>query len=124
MKRHSFWSRRGKRGLLAALFAVGMTAGAWGQGAALPEGKGKDVVEKACTVCHGTSLFTGNRLSKSDWEYIVNDMIDRGALITKDEVPIIVEYLTEHFGPDKPAAGTGGAGSAGTAVAAVAPGSK
>jgi len=96
------------RGLfVAALFAaigVGMPAGAWGQAAALPEGKGKDVVEKACTVCHGTSHFTGSRLSKSDWEYVVSDMIDRGALITEDERKIIVEYLAEHFGPDKPAA--------------------
>jgi hypothetical protein len=85
------------RALIGAIFVIGIAAGAWGQ--ELPEGKGKDVVEKACTVCHGTSQFTSSRLSKSDWEYVVNDMIDRGALITKDEAVIIVEYLTEHFGP-------------------------
>jgi hypothetical protein len=28
-------------------------------------------------------------------------MIDRGALIKSDEAKIIVDYLTEHFGPEE-----------------------
>ena len=76
-----------------------MTAPAWGQ--ELPEGTGKEVVEQQCTVCHGTANFTASRLSKADWEYVVNDMIDRGALITADEAKIIVDYLTEQFGPEE-----------------------
>jgi virginiamycin B lyase len=122
-----YWKSTGCRGLFVAALMAGLAAGALGQ--ALPEGKGKEVVEAACTTCHGTSLFTGNRFSKSDWEYVVNDMIDRGALITADEVPIIVDYLTEHFGPEeKPASesttGKSNVNKAGTErpVAALGPG--
>jgi len=67
----------------------------------LPEGTGKEVVEAQCTVCHGTSNFTSSRFSRQDWEFVVNDMIDRGALITGEEAKIIVDYLTEHFGPEE-----------------------
>ena len=101
MKRDLCAKSKGWRGLLVAALAtgmMGMAVGVRGQ-SSLPEGKGKDVVERACTVCHGTSNFTGSRLSKSDWEYVVNDMVDRGALITDAEKEIIIEYLVEHFGP-------------------------
>ena len=109
MKRYLCAKSKGCGGLFVAALMVGMATGAWSQGA-LPEGTGKDVVEIACTACHGTSLFTGSRFSKSDWEYVVNDMIDRGALITADEVPIIVDYLTEHFGPEEKPAGESSTG--------------
>ena len=89
--RHGAWC-----GLLGMVLVLGMAGSARGQ--ALPEGKGKDVVEAACTACHGTSNFTGSRLSKQDWGFVVSDMIDRGALITAEEKKIIVDYLTEHFG--------------------------
>lgn len=86
-------------GVLGLVLVLGTAGQARSQ--ELPEGKGKDVVEERCTVCHGTSNFTESRYSKQDWEYVVNDMIDRGALITDEESEIIVDYLTEHFGPEE-----------------------
>ena len=85
------------RWLFVGVLMVGTAGGAWGQ--ALPEGKGKEVVEEHCTVCHGTANFTSSRFSRQDWEFVVNDMIDRGALINEDDARIIVDYLTEQFGP-------------------------
>ena len=99
MEQSSCAKSEGWCGWFALALILGMASGGWSQ--SLPEGKGKEVVEAACTVCHGTSSFTGSRFSKSDWEYVVNDMIDRGALIIAEEVPIIVDYLTEHFGPEE-----------------------
>ena len=123
-----YWKSKGWCGWFALALILGMASGGWSQ--SLSEGKGKDVVEIACTVCHGTSLFTGSRFSKSDWEYVVNDMIDRGALITADEVPIIVDYLTEHFGPEEKPAGESSTGKSNVnkagaerPVAALGPGS-
>ena len=85
------------RWVLGCVLMMGTAGGAWGQ--ALPEGKGKDVVEEHCTVCHGTANFTSSRFSRQDWEFVVNDMIDRGAQINEDDAKIIVDYLTEQFGP-------------------------
>jgi virginiamycin B lyase len=90
------------------VLVLGLAGSAWGQ--ALPEGKGKDVVEAACTACHGTSNFTGSRFSRKDWEFVVSDMIDRGALITPEEKAIIVDYLVEHFGPEERPKGESTAG--------------
>jgi hypothetical protein len=86
-------------GALGLVLVLGMAGRAWSQD--LPEGKGKEVVEQQCTVCHGTSNFTSSRFSRQDWEYVVNEMIDRGALISDEDKTIIVNYLTEHFGPEE-----------------------
>jgi hypothetical protein len=99
MKEYPSIKRNGWCGLLGLVLVLGMAGPAFGQ--ELPDGTGKEVVEQQCTVCHGTSNFTSSRLSKADWEYVVNDMIDRGALIKSDEAKIIVDYLTEHFGPEE-----------------------
>ena len=96
MKRYLSAGRKAWFGLLGMVLVLGMAEKAWSQ--ALPEGKGKEVVEAACTECHGTSSFTSSRFSKPDWEFVVNDMIDRGALITAEEKEIIVDYLTEQLG--------------------------
>ena len=108
----SLSSGRAWRWLLGLVLMMGTAGGAWGQ--ALPEGKGKEVVEEHCTVCHGTANFTGSRFSRQDWEFVVNDMIDRGALIDEDDAKIIVDYLTEQFGPVEKSKGeaksTGGYG--------------
>ncbi len=97
-------------GLLGVVLIGGMAGRAWSQ-AALPGGEGKEVVEIACTACHGLAHFTGSRFSKEDWEYVVNDMIDRGALITDQEVTVIVDYLTEHFGPEEQSEGEAATGN-------------
>lgn len=99
MKEYPFAGRGAWCGLFGMVLVLGMAGKAWGQ--ALPDGKGKEVVEEHCTVCHGTSNFTGSRFSKQDWEFVVNDMIDRGALINDEEAKIIVDYLAEHFGPQE-----------------------
>lgn len=94
-------ARRGAwLGLLGVILMGGMAGEAWSQ-AELPDGEGKEVVETACTACHGLAHFTGSRFSREDWEYVVNDMIGWGALITDQEVTVIVDYLTEHFGPEE-----------------------
>ena len=96
-------------GALGMVLVLGMAGQAWGQ--ALPEGKGKEVVEEQCTVCHGTSNFTSARFNRKDWEYVVNDMIDRGAFINDEEKKIIVDYLTEHFGLEEKPKGESTAGN-------------
>ena len=67
----------------------------------LPDGKGKELVERECTKCHGLEGITGARNSKDRWSSIVDDMVSRGASGTDQEIEQIIDYLSTHFAPAK-----------------------
>ncbi|HEV3198801.1 MAG TPA: helix-hairpin-helix domain-containing protein [Bryobacteraceae bacterium] len=64
----------------------------------LPAGKGKELVEQACGACHGLEVIPPQRATRKGWSSIVDNMIERGATATPDEVNAIVEYLAKNFG--------------------------
>jgi competence ComEA-like helix-hairpin-helix protein len=65
----------------------------------LPEGTGKDVTARLCSVeCHGLEKVVAERHSKSQWMDSLNNMRDQGAKGTDDEFKAIAAYLTMHFG--------------------------
>jgi competence protein ComEA len=64
----------------------------------LPDGEGKKVVQKLCLDCHGPENFTAKKLTKKEWEKVINDMIQSGASGTDEEFDIVVKYLTKNFG--------------------------
>ena len=66
----------------------------------LPAGAGKEVVARVCSECHGTDNIRKKRLSEDDWGTTVSQMVDEGAQVSGDDVMVIVEYLTQNFGPD------------------------
>lgn len=58
----------------------------------LPEGKGKDLVETRCTLCHDLDdLVNRVDFSRADWQDKVNLMVAYGAPLSKDEVPVVVD---------------------------------
>jgi len=69
-----------------------------GQQAGLPDGEAKPIVERSCTACHGLELITTVRLSKEMWRDIVLEMVARGADLREKEIPVVTDYLAEHFG--------------------------
>ena len=71
----------------------------------LPEGKGKELVESRCTLCHGLDELVGRvNLNREDWQDRVNQMVAYGAPLSKDEIAEVTDYLARNFaGPGKPA---------------------
>ncbi|HYM17393.1 MAG TPA: hypothetical protein VEU06_02415 [Micropepsaceae bacterium] len=68
----------------------------------LPDGNGKDMVQTICTACHDLSPITDSvGFSRADWETVVKSMIDMGADIKAEQVPVIANYLAANF-PPKP----------------------
>lgn len=59
---------------------------------------GAKLVRAKCLLCHEASHITRARLSLSEWEDTVQLMIRRGAPITPDELPAILDYLATHYG--------------------------
>ena len=67
----------------------------------LPDGNGKDVVERICSGCHDLSPITDAGFSRQDWETVVKSMIDMGATISPEQAAVITNYLAANF-PVKP----------------------
>ena len=68
----------------------------------LPEGAGKPTVQKVCGTCHGAELVIGRQESREGWGAIVEDMIQRGATGTDDELYEVVDYLATNFSKSSP----------------------
>ncbi len=101
-KRTDLWKWRG--GPLGLVLWLGFVSPAASQ-TQLPEGKGKDLVESACTQCHGLGYIVNSKLPREDWERIVHDMVSRGAPLLEEEIEVVVDYLTQHFGKDETSGG-------------------
>jgi competence protein ComEA len=65
----------------------------------LPAGKGKDLLEKVCTVCHDLDRVASNFTTKQSWEDTINEMVSLGADGTKDELQTVLNYVAKYFGP-------------------------
>jgi competence ComEA-like helix-hairpin-helix protein len=64
----------------------------------LPEGKGKDVIQKMCQQCHSLEQATGSKRTKKSWQNVVDDMVTRGAEGSDSDVTVAVSYLSQNFG--------------------------
>jgi competence protein ComEA len=66
----------------------------------LPEGDGKDLVQKVCASCHSVGLITTHHQGRNEWTTTVQRMAEHGASATDEQFNTIVNYLTNNFGPD------------------------
>jgi mono/diheme cytochrome c family protein len=67
--------------------------------AQLPDGAGRDVVERACGTCHPATMVLGRNLSRSEWNAEVAKMVQQGAKLTDAEYTQAVDYLARTFPP-------------------------
>ncbi|MBV8911929.1 MAG: hypothetical protein JOZ05_02680, partial [Acetobacteraceae bacterium] len=67
----------------------------------LPEGSGKEVVQKACLGCHEVARIVASGYNRQDWDNVVHMMQNTGAPVPADQVATVVDYLAMNF-PEKP----------------------
>jgi virginiamycin B lyase len=82
------------------IVSTGLVSQAHGQ--KLPDGKGKEVVEAACDGCHGLDQLLGRAWSEEKWRAVVKSMVDKGAVLSDDELKTVIAYLAANF-PEAPA---------------------
>jgi competence ComEA-like helix-hairpin-helix protein len=63
----------------------------------LPEGKGKEIILRACTGCHKAEAFLEYRHTKDEYAAIVVRMGQRGAPADREELETVAAYLTKNF---------------------------
>ena len=65
----------------------------------LPDGPGKAFAQQSCgKQCHAIEIVTSHRLSRPEWKTMVDAMVARGATGTEEDLKLVVDYLSTHFG--------------------------
>ncbi len=92
------------RNKLLLLHALWICPGVlFAQSVKLPDGPGKETTQKVCGSCHAAEMVIGRQETRESWGAIVEDMIQRGATGTDDELYQVVDYLSANFSPSSPA---------------------
>jgi competence ComEA-like helix-hairpin-helix protein len=81
----------------ALLIATGGLLSSRTQAADLPDGRGKELILRACIGCHKAEEIAVYRFTKDEYQTIVYRMGDRGAQATRAELDVIAAYLFENF---------------------------
>ena len=100
--RSSTFQVSGAVGLIMATAVALAAAGQESQvsrpsGEGLPDGPGKDVTVRACGTCHEGRRAASVRLTRDGWAAVIEDMQKRGATVSDQEFPIVLDYLATHF---------------------------
>lgn len=88
--------------LLLLAYATAQTTASKSGAETLPDGPGKEVVQRNCLSCHNVHIITSKRGNEDAWADIVSQMIGRGANISDDDAETVVEYMVAHYGPSAP----------------------
>jgi mono/diheme cytochrome c family protein len=80
---------------------------------ALPDAPGKATYLRACGTCHAAEMVLGRALNRDQWSTVVADMITKGAKISEDDFPVVLDYLAQNFPPGSPSASGRGGGRGG-----------
>jgi quinoprotein glucose dehydrogenase len=65
----------------------------------LPPGEGRDVTLRVCTQCHSVANFAQKRLTKDQWDAILDDMVSKGMSASDDDLGTVEKYLTTYLAP-------------------------
>jgi mono/diheme cytochrome c family protein len=66
----------------------------------VPEGAGKQILLNTCTMCHNLNRIKNGRRSPEEWEETLLAMLNEGAPVSDEQLPVIHAYLSRHFGID------------------------
>jgi cytochrome c5 len=84
--------------LTAAFAALALVCAA--SGSAQEADPGERIMNASCqTSCHSVRVIQTQAMDADAWTKSVGTMVDKGAKISKDDIPTLVRYLAEHYGP-------------------------
>lgn len=68
----------------------------------MPDDAGRAVIWQKCQLCHDLQRTLAFVRPKEQWQHVVESMMRRGTPLTAEEIPVVVNYLAKHYGPDSP----------------------
>jgi len=91
----SWVSRKSAIWITATLFSAMVAFSAGQQEMA----KGEVILNNACVACHDMRPIQTQAMDLEGWTKLVESMIEKGAQVKKDDIPVLANYLTEEHGP-------------------------
>jgi mono/diheme cytochrome c family protein len=64
----------------------------------VPEGPGRPILLNICTQCHNLQRIKNGKRSPEEWEETLLAMLNEGAPVNDEQLPVIHAYLSRHFG--------------------------
>ena len=66
--------------------------------------KGAGATHAYCTVCHSERIVAQQGLTREDWLETLEYMVDEHGMapIEESDLELVVDYLSTHYGPDRP----------------------
>jgi len=92
------------KGLLALVLLIGLPLAAPAidaaadQDAPKPE-RGEQIMNAACATCHDLRPIETQALDEAGWTKEVKSMIEQGAEVKSNDVPVLIDYLARFHGP-------------------------
>src|SRR2546425_4731677 len=86
---------RSSADVIPALLTLAFFAGsAWAQ---LPEGPGKEEIQRVCKQCHELERSFSVRQDEEGWRRTLDKMVALGTKVTEQELGAILDYLAKNF---------------------------
>jgi cytochrome c5 len=63
----------------------------------LPDGAGKTILLNTCTVCHDLGRVRRQGGTRDDWSDTLGAMLNEGAMLSEQDFPVLLDYLTRNF---------------------------
>ena len=57
------------------------------------------ILNTACTACHDLRKIQTQALDAEAWTKVVASMVEKGAKVDKNDIPMLVSYLEDNYGP-------------------------
>ena len=83
---------------IPVLSLVGMLGVAMHASAQPPQNPPEDAFFKVCSDCHDPDRIRETRRTRSGWEDVIYQMIDKGAVGTDADFNLVLQYLLSHYG--------------------------
>ncbi len=61
--------------------------------------RGERVMNASCLACHDVRRIQVQALDAEQWTKTVGTMVERGAKVSGEDLPLLVDYLVQHHGP-------------------------
>ena len=103
--------------LALALTVLGCAAAAQDR---LVPGRGSELTQAKCAICHEIGYVTRAPQSRAQWEEVMRVMVERGAPMTPDEIKVITDYLATYYSREGPSAAAQAASAQAAAAQAAA----
>src|SRR5262245_13984839 len=90
------WTKKSTLWLTVTIMLAAMASGAVQDDSSA---KAEKLMNTSCSACHDLRKIQTQAMDAAGWTGVVNSMIEKGAKVEKSDVPMLVGFLEDNFGP-------------------------